>query len=123
MAERGWNSKRPISNLFAIFLLALAVACVRSVFDGGRPGAVAVAAGSALLLAVTAVAFLRRSRGLRLLTGATSSLLLLYSGSLALFGMEDVSGPGVAVPLALGLGAFGIWGLVLAIRKQSDDTA
>jgi hypothetical protein len=123
MANSQWRSQQPTSNLFATFLLALAVACVRSVFAGGRTGAVVAALGSAVLLTLTAVAFLRRARGFRLLAGVTGSLLLLYSVSLAVFGMEDVGGPRVAIPLAIALAAFGVWGLVLASRTRKNEAA
>ena len=57
---------------------------------------------------------------LRVLGGLVGALLILYALALATFGMEDVGGPKVAVPVALGLIALGALALFLALRKRKN---
>ena len=50
-------------------------------------------------------------------------LLVLYSLSLVVLGVEDVGGPKVAIPVALALAGLGILGIKLGRGKRKNEAA
>ena len=62
-------------------------------------------------------------RALYLLVAIVGALLLLYSLSLLLLGMEDVGGPKVAIPVAVGLAGLGVAMGLYGLRRLRNGAA
>jgi hypothetical protein len=60
---------------------------------------------------------------LRVLGGLVGTVFTLHSTALVLLGMEEVGGPTVVIPAALGLSAAGVLAISLALRKRKDAAA
>ena len=60
---------------------------------------------------------------LRVVATIVGIVLILYSLSMVLLGMEDVGGPKVAIPVALGLSGLGVLAILLGRGRRRNEAA
>ena len=58
-----------------------------------------------------------------LLVALVGALVIIYSLALVLLGMEDVGGPKVAIPVAIGLSGLGVAIGLFGLRRLRDGAA
>jgi hypothetical protein len=63
------------------------------------------------------------AKALRVMATVLGVLLILYSLGLVVLGMEDVGGPKVAIPVAVGLTGLGILAIWLGQGKRKNEAA
>ena len=64
-----------------------------------------------------------RSKPVRVAATCVGLLLILYSLSLVILGMEDVGGPKVAIPVALGIAGLGVLGIMFGRGGRKNEAA